>query len=173
MAYGMTEGQDSSVQVQGFSLLAYDAVRAVWEFFKLQKRIIRIMTGHSSRDSRRQLFIDLKILPQPSLYIYHLILFVNKNNDSFTANNKIRNYCTRQCCKLRQPAVNLAQFQKGVLCKGVKIYNSLPTYITKTNLKQFWKVSYIKTPFILSKNSSTITHRSRYKFIIIQVVHYD
>jgi hypothetical protein len=107
--------------------------------FKLQKRIIRIMTGHSSRDSCRQLFIDLKILPQPSLYIYHLILFVNKNNDIFTTNNKIHNYCTRQCCNLHQPAVNLAQFQKGVLCKGVKMYNSLPAYIKHEshNQKQF------------------------------------
>jgi hypothetical protein len=42
------------------------------------------------------LFIDLKILPQPSLYIYHLILFVNKNNELYTTNNKIHNYCTRQ-----------------------------------------------------------------------------
>ena len=92
------------------------------------------MTGHSSRDSCRQLFIDLKILPHPSLYIYHLILFVNKNNDLFTTNNKIHNYCTRQYCNLHQPAVNVAQFQKGVLCKGVKMYNSLPAYIKNTSL---------------------------------------
>ena len=55
--------------------------------FILQKRIIRIMTGSRTRDSCRDLFIDLKILPQPSLYIYHLILFVNKNNELYTTNN--------------------------------------------------------------------------------------
>ena len=42
--------------------------------FRLQKRIIRIMMGHSSRDSCRQLFIDLKMLPQSSLYILSYLL---------------------------------------------------------------------------------------------------
>jgi hypothetical protein len=83
--------------------------------FRLQKRIIRIMTGHRSRDSSRELFIDLKILPQPSLYIYHLILFVNKHNELYTTNNEIHNYCTRQRSNLHQPDANLAQYQNGVL----------------------------------------------------------
>jgi hypothetical protein len=48
--------------------------------FRLQKRIIRIMMGRRSRDSCRKLFTDLKILPQPSLYILCLLLFVIKNN---------------------------------------------------------------------------------------------
>jgi len=98
-------------------------------FFRLQKRIIRIMTGCRSRDSYRDLFIDLKILPQPSLYIYHLILFVNKNNGLYTTNNEIHNYCTRQRRNLHQPAANLAQYQNGVLFRGVKMHNSLPAYI--------------------------------------------
>jgi hypothetical protein len=87
------------------------------------------MTGCRSRDSCRDLFIDLKTLPQPSLYIYHLILFVNKNNELYTTNNEIHNYCTRQCRNLHQPAANLAQYKNGVLYRGVRMYNSLPAYI--------------------------------------------
>jgi hypothetical protein len=93
--------------------------------FRLQKKIIRSMTGCRSRD----LFIDLKILPQPSLYIYHLILFVNKNNELYTTNNEIHNYCIRQHRNLHQPATNLAQYQNGVLYRGVRMYNSFPAYI--------------------------------------------
>jgi hypothetical protein len=93
--------------------------------FRLQKRIIRIMTGCRSRDSCRDLFIDLKILPQPSLYIYHLILFLNKNNELYTTNNEIHNYCTRQHRNLRQPAASLAQYQNGVLYRGVRMYSSI------------------------------------------------
>ena len=37
--------------------------------FKIQKRIIRIMTGIGKRDSCRKLFSHLNILPLPSLYI--------------------------------------------------------------------------------------------------------
>jgi hypothetical protein len=83
--------------------------------FRLQKRIIRIMMGCRSRDPRRDLFIDLKILPQPSLYIYHLILFVNKNNELYTTNNEIYNYCTRQRRNHHQPAANLAQSEWSVI----------------------------------------------------------
>jgi hypothetical protein len=97
--------------------------------FRLQKRIIKIMTGSRSRDPCRDLFINLKILPQPSLYICHLILFVNKNNELYTTNNEIHNYYTRQRRNLHQPAANLAQYQNGVLYRGVRMYNSLPAYI--------------------------------------------
>ena len=46
--------------------------------FKLQKRILRIMTGCSMRDSCKKLFVEQKILTLPSLYIFQLIKFVNK-----------------------------------------------------------------------------------------------
>ena len=49
--------------------------------FRMQKRIIRIMTGSRSRDSCRKLFDHLHILPLPSLYIFSILLFVIKNRD--------------------------------------------------------------------------------------------
>ena len=44
--------------------------------FKIQKRIIRIITNTGRRDSCRQLFKQLQILPLPSQYIYILYLFL-------------------------------------------------------------------------------------------------
>jgi len=41
--------------------------------FRLQKRIIRIMTGSKDRDSCRKLFTSMEILPLPSLYIFLLL----------------------------------------------------------------------------------------------------
>jgi hypothetical protein len=51
------------------------------KFFKIQNNIIRIITGCKSRDSCRDLFKNLKILPLQSQYILSLLLFVvdNKN----------------------------------------------------------------------------------------------
>jgi hypothetical protein len=40
------------------------------KIFRLQKKIIRIMTGSRHRDSCRKLFINLEILPHPSQYIF-------------------------------------------------------------------------------------------------------
>jgi len=49
--------------------------------FRMQKRIIRIMTGSRIRDSCRKLFGHLNILPLPSLYIFSILRFVIKNRE--------------------------------------------------------------------------------------------
>jgi hypothetical protein len=115
--------------IMSYGIIFWDHSAGGMRVFRLQKRIIRIMMGSRSRDSCRDLFIDLKILSQPSLFIHHLILFVNKNSELYTTNNEIHNYCTRQRRNLHQRAANLAQYQNGVLYRGVKMYNSLPAHI--------------------------------------------
>jgi hypothetical protein len=65
--------------------------------FRLQKRIIRIMTGSRSRESCRKLFTSLKILPFPSLHIFSFLWFVIKNRELFTTNNETHNF---YCCTM-------------------------------------------------------------------------
>jgi len=57
--------------------------------FRLQKRIIRIIVGISGRDSCREHFKKLKILPLQSQYILSLLLFVVDNGDYFKVNPEI------------------------------------------------------------------------------------
>jgi hypothetical protein len=47
--------------------------------FKIHKNIIRMITGRRSRDSCRDLFMNLKIVPLQSQYILSLLLFVVNN----------------------------------------------------------------------------------------------
>jgi hypothetical protein len=49
--------------------------------FKLQKRVIRLIKGCGYRDSSREHFRDMNILPLRSQYIYSLMTFVVKNGD--------------------------------------------------------------------------------------------
>jgi len=107
--------------------------------FRLQNRIIRITMGCKSRDSCRELFISLKILPLPCQYILCLLQFVIKNKDLFTTDNEIHTLCTRQHRNFHQPSVNLTKYQTGVFYMGIKIYNSLPSYIKNesNNYKKF------------------------------------
>jgi hypothetical protein len=51
--------------------------------FKIQKNTIRITTGCRSRNSCRDLFNKLKILPIQSQYILSLLLFVVDNKNKF------------------------------------------------------------------------------------------
>jgi hypothetical protein len=57
------------------------------------------------------------------------IKFVTKNKDQFLSNSQVHQINTRQTSDLYVPTANLAIYQKGVYCSGIKIYNQLPTAI--------------------------------------------
>jgi len=96
------------------------------KIFKIQKRVIRIITGSRTRDSCRELFKKLEILPLHSLYIYSISIFVVKNKHLFYINNQIHSIHTRFKTNLHQPTANLTQFKKGVYYSVIKIFNNLP-----------------------------------------------
>jgi hypothetical protein len=53
------------------------------KLFKLQKRVVRIMTDQGVRTSYRDLFEEIEILPLKSQYIFAILLFVVKNKKLF------------------------------------------------------------------------------------------
>jgi len=53
------------------------------KIFKIQKRVIRIITNSRMRDSYRELFKKLEILPLYSQYIFSISVFVIKNKHLF------------------------------------------------------------------------------------------
>jgi hypothetical protein len=80
-----------------------------------------------NRDSCRQLFKNLKILPLKSQYIFPLLLFIAKNWNLYESSSEIRNINTRFCSDLHTPTANLTTFQKGPFYFGIKVFNHLPT----------------------------------------------
>ena len=109
------------------------------KIFRQQKRIIRFTMGCRSRDSCRKLFFNLEILPLPSQYILSLLLFKIRNKNQFLVNSEIYHTDTRQHANFHQPSVNVTKYQKGVYYLGVKVFNTLPSYIKKqfNNPKKF------------------------------------
>jgi len=95
--------------------------------FRLQTRVIRIITGSRTRDSCRELFIKLKILPLQSLYILSLLLFVLNNKDKYKLNSEFPSKNSRQNSDLL-PATNLTAYPKGTYF-GIKICNNLTSDI--------------------------------------------
>jgi len=75
--------------------------------FKIQKRIIRIMTKSSKHDTCRPLFKQLRILPLPSQYIFSLLLFVVTNKKLFLLNSQIHSMHTRHNEDLHLPQTGL------------------------------------------------------------------
>jgi len=124
------------------------------QVFRLQKRIIRIMTGSRSGVSCRSLFINLKILPLPSLYIFSLLRFVIKNEDLFSTNIDIHKIQTRHCHDLHIRPTNSSKYQTAVFYMCIKLYNSLPSYIKaeSNNIMKF--LSIVKN--FLSENTYSL-----------------
>jgi hypothetical protein len=58
--------------------------------FTLQMRTVRIIAGVKSRNSCRNLFMRLKILPLPCEYIFTLMIFVVNNKEHFQTNPAIQ-----------------------------------------------------------------------------------
>ena len=96
--------------------------------FKIKKRIIRVITNSGRRDSCRDLYKKLQILTLPSVYIFSLLNFVNKNRNYFLFNN-VYEFNTRFNHNLHLLSANLSVIQRGVLFSGSKIYNHLPSNI--------------------------------------------
>jgi hypothetical protein len=111
------------------------------KIFRLQKRVIRIITNSRTRDSCRELFKKLEILPLYSQYIFSLSTFVIKNKHLFYTNRQIHSVNTRIKTNLHPPIANMTKFQKGVYYSGIKIFNNLPPNIKDlaTEIKPFQK----------------------------------
>jgi hypothetical protein len=86
------------------------------------------MTDTGNRNSCRQRFIDLKILPLLSLDIYSLLCFAINNIDHYHFVSEIHNRDTKHGFNLNlyHPPVHLSLYQRGSCCIGINIFNSLP-----------------------------------------------
>jgi hypothetical protein len=71
--------------------------------FQLQKQIIRVIMNERTRDSCRDLFKNLKILPVDSLYMYSIILFVINNRDLYRSNYETHSLNARYTTNLHLP----------------------------------------------------------------------
>jgi hypothetical protein len=82
--------------------------------FKIQKRMIRIVTNLGVKDSCRCVFKDLGILPLYSQYLYSLLIFVAKHRNLFKTNTDFYSISTRHKNDFHLPSARLKVFQKGV-----------------------------------------------------------
>jgi hypothetical protein len=79
MTYGIIFWENSSHSIQ---------------VFRMQKKAIRVIMGRGNRESCRNLFKELKILPLMTQYILYLLTFVSNNRDQYFKNSEIHNVNT-------------------------------------------------------------------------------
>jgi len=81
--------------------------------FKIQKRVIRIITNNPRRESCKHLFKRLKMLTLPSQYIFSVLVFIAKNRDLFMFNRDIHSFNTRNHLDLHLPSTHLTVVQRS------------------------------------------------------------
>jgi hypothetical protein len=82
-----------------------------------------------NRESCRELFKKLYILPVHSQYILSLLLFVVQNVEMFKSNSVVHTINTGHSSDLYLPPTLLSKVQKGVCHSGIKVFNCLPPRI--------------------------------------------
>jgi hypothetical protein len=87
------------------------------------------MSGMGPRDSCRDLFMKLQILPLSCEYILSLMLFVTDNQTKFCSGSDVHGLNTRNREQLYLPNANLSVFQKGSVFVAIKLFNRLPKII--------------------------------------------
>jgi hypothetical protein len=120
----------------------------------MQKRIIRIITNSTKRAPCRTLFKEFNILPLQAQYILSMCMFVITNKELFTFSSQVHNCSTRTIYDLHHPQTNLAQFQKGICCMEIKIFNQVPTNI-KSKLNDLRSFKLQLTTFLLQNSFYT------------------
>jgi hypothetical protein len=90
---------------------------------------IRIIMEAKNKDSCKEFFKLLKILPLSAQYIYSLLMFVVNNRNLFLDNVDLYSVKTRNSYNLHTPLCHLTKYQKEVHDAGIRVFNQLPTSI--------------------------------------------
>jgi hypothetical protein len=93
--------------------------------FKLQNGFITIIVRMEIRDSCREFFRILNILPLISQYKFFLVLFVANNKNQFRLNSEVHSIYTINNFDFIQPLLHLIAYKKGPFYVDIKVYNSL------------------------------------------------
>jgi len=101
--------------------------------FRIQKRVIRLMSGVRSRTSCRQLFKELNILTLASLYIFEITCFIRKYCQSLEQNYQVHQHNTRRKLDIHVKTQKTELYKKSVINMGTRVYNNLPKSLKEIN----------------------------------------
>jgi hypothetical protein len=108
-----------------YGIIFWGNLTNISRVFKLQKEVIRIISGVVPRDLCRGLFGKLDILPLSCEYILSLMLFVIDNQNNFCSGLEVHGLNIRSKNQLYLPTANLSVFEDATF-SGIRLFNSLP-----------------------------------------------
>jgi len=101
------------------------------KILRIQKKVIRLITGLKKRESCKQKFKENRILTVTSLYVLEVLCFIKKYKGSLMQNYMIHEHNTRSKYDLHTEFCNTSLYQKSVINMGIRLYKFLPKEIKK------------------------------------------
>ena len=107
---------------------------------RIQKKVIRLITGLNKYEFCKQKFKENRILTVTSKYVLEVLCYIKKYKGDLKHNCEIHEYNTRSKYDLHTQSRNTSLLQNSVLHMGVRLYKHLPLKIKKLgNFNQFRK----------------------------------
>lgn len=108
----------------------------------LQKRAVRTICGASPRTHCKPLFIQLRLLTLPAIFILNALLYVRKNLHKYKRCDTLHNYPTRSRNNLYINKCKYTKIQNSYDVVSVNLFNSLPEVTKQLPLSIFRKRIY-------------------------------
>ena len=99
------------------------------KILRIQKRVIRLITGVNPRTPCRWLFKETNILTVVSLYILEVISYLRRHHQFVELNSNIHTYNTQRKKDIHIQSIKTDFYKRSVVDMGYKLYNKLPDYI--------------------------------------------
>jgi hypothetical protein len=94
--------------------------------FKLQKKLMRLITNEGIVTSCWELFKTLNLLPVPCMYIMEIVYYSKFNMNRFEQKSDRHDYNTRQRSDFKSMFRRTEIFKQRVNNMQIKLYNNLP-----------------------------------------------
>ena len=123
--------------LMAYCLLIWGHSAAANRIFALQRRAVRVVAGAGYRDDCRPIFVSLRIMTLPCLYIYQCLKFVKKNRALFMNRASLHDYGTRNANHLHIDRVRLNKNRCALNYWGPKLFNALDEDVRNKSVSGF------------------------------------
>lgn len=116
-----------------YGIIFWGISRESIKILRIQKRVIRLITGLNKRKLCKSKFMEHGILTVNSLHVLEVLCYIKKYNGNVKQNFMIHEDNTRSKYDLHTQLCNTSLFQKSVINMGTKLYKYLPSNIKQLN----------------------------------------
>ena len=112
-----------------YGIILWGGAKESVKALRIQKKVIRLITGLKRLESCRQKFKENRIITVTSMYILEVLCFIKKHKGDLKKNCEIHEHNTRTQYDLHTQPHNTSVLQKSVLHMGIRLYKQLPLRI--------------------------------------------